>query len=284
MGWNDAMTIGGSSPRARGTQLLSYLGVSDGRFIPAGAGNTRDKTKARRPRAVHPRGRGEHRRSTPRPASSTGSSPRARGTQKLDQGSAHSRRFIPAGAGNTSSAARPTSTTPVHPRGRGEHEVNHDGIIRGNGSSPRARGTLVHRRRGRRCRRFIPAGAGNTRIATATATAITVHPRGRGEHGKACVLPACQAGSSPRARGTHGRPCRRSGEDRFIPAGAGNTARTRPTKARPTVHPRGRGEHEDGNGAHRIRHGSSPRARGTQQRVDLLHHLGRFIPAGAGNT
>ena len=50
----------------------------------------------------------------------------------------------------------------VYPRWRGEHWQNKHRGTRGAGLSPLARGTRAAVVPGGRCRRFIPAGAGNT--------------------------------------------------------------------------------------------------------------------------
>ncbi len=50
----------GSSPRARGTRLMSGRALAPVRFIPAGAGNTEQEPLLCSTRTVHPRGRGEH--------------------------------------------------------------------------------------------------------------------------------------------------------------------------------------------------------------------------------
>ena len=91
----------GSSPQARGTLFRVPPHMVGDRFIPAGAGNTRDDFTASACAAVHPRRRGEHwhrRDALPR-----------------DQ------RFIPAGAGNTHALGVRPKTATVHPRRRGEH-------------------------------------------------------------------------------------------------------------------------------------------------------------------
>jgi len=132
--------------------------------------------------------------------------------------------------------------------------------------------------------RFIPAGAGNTWSWPSMVKRATVHPRGRGEHIKAPTHQSKAAGSSPRARGTPLADILRQRNQRFIPAGAGNTSFSSSSLSRSAVHPRGRGEHVRVLLLHYCAHGSSPRARGTHVLGHLLSLDWRFIPAGAGNT
>ncbi len=70
-------------------------------------------------------------------------------------------------------------------------------------------------------------------------------------------------GSSPLARGTRRSCAAAAGIFRFIPAGAGNTARMRETAMGQPVHPRWRGEHVDRGNVVPLLRGSSPLARGT---------------------
>ncbi len=112
----------------------------------------------------------------------------------------------------------------------------------------------------------------------------TVHPRRRGEHvcppGRVNVEP----GSSPQARGTQRGGITPVINQRFIPAGAGNTSRS-PARGRiKPVHPRRRGEHGYRSGPAVYHVGSSPQARGTRLACCVPHLYQRFIPAGAGNT
>ncbi|ESC05592.1 hypothetical protein SEEM841_07942 [Salmonella enterica subsp. enterica serovar Senftenberg str. 423984-1] len=92
---------------------------------------------------------------------------------------------------------------------------------------------------------------------------ITVYPRWRGEHFKVnCKSTNC-AGLSPLARGTRGGFQTGQSAGRFIPAGAGNTARRLNAFLISAVYPRWRGEHY-----HPLKHteemcGLSPLARGT---------------------
>ena len=91
------------------------------------------------------------------------------------------------------------------------------------GSSPRVRGTLAARRRGRRLARFIPARAGNTGNQQKTHPPIQVHPRACGEHERFNPVIEPLAGSSPRVRGTLFIDLFDDPILRFIPARAGNT-------------------------------------------------------------
>ena len=153
---------------------------------------------------------------------------------------------------------------PVHPRGRGEH------------------GWQPDRRRGEQ--RFIPAGAGNTGLSQRMVSSDAVHPRGRGEHTTGATVVSISAGSSPRARGTPVRHRQHHHRRRFIPAGAGNTDLDCTACALPSVHPRGRGEHQTTVPLTVPYDGSSPRARGTPLVAVKNQRRARFIPAGAGNT
>ena len=73
-----------------------------------------------------------------------------------------SKRFIPAGAGNTAADSRAGHHRPVYPRWRGEHPFIFVSSWRDLGLSPLARGTLVDKVARQVRLRFIPAGAGNT--------------------------------------------------------------------------------------------------------------------------
>ena len=274
----------GSSPLARGTRAWRAEFPGHIRFIPARAGNTPPSPSPPSPEPVHPRSRGEHVTWTRSPGARSGSSPLARGTPcGMGQRGATSR-FIPARAGNTSSASRISGQTSVHPRSRGEHVSSfcRSSII--SGSSPLARGTPASRRSTSTGRRFIPARAGNTTGRRRGDRHEPVHPRSRGEHFGAEDFAEYADGSSPLARGTRRPARRRARRDRFIPARAGNTAESAIWGAPRAVHPRSRGEHAWASFATQGMSGSSPLARGTPVlALDAAHPL-RFIPARAGNT
>ena len=153
-------------------------------------------------RPVYPRWRGEHTLGTFTPLPIVGLSPLARGTPPLSLYSRSRHRFIPAGAGNTSSACTRRLSTTVYPRWRGEHSTlaQHYGVMFG--LSPLARGTRVKRYRLVPKPRFIPAGAGNTMQGFFRFCLCPVYPRWRGEHRRGFHLQSLISGLSPLARGT----------------------------------------------------------------------------------
>ena len=152
------------------------------------------------------------------------------------------------------------------------------------GSSPQVRGTLPRATWRRWRSRFIPAGAGNTATADGRVTPQTVHPRRCGEHSRRRLQIRTQLGSSPQVRGTLQARITYRIANRFIPAGAGNTAQAPAAWSRHPVHPRRCGEHM--HGLLFISHtvGSSPQVRGTRFLRPRPPAFDRFIPAGAGNT
>ena len=152
----------------------------------------------------------------------------------------------------------------VHPRACGEHKCAPHGLLSSFGSSPRMRGTRGFLDFGRAAGRFIPAHAGNTRVA---------------------LEPVVMSnGSSPRMRGTRGVVLAAVAEVRFIPAHAGNTRARKRTIEQQTVHPRACGEHIVPIAGFISTNGSSPRMRGTLFTAAAPTHRRRFIPAHAGNT
>ena len=214
--------------------------------------------------AVHPRVCGEHRCAVVHPASSSGSSPRMRGTHNTIQCSLLQNRFIPAYAGNTQARCLPELRPPVHPRVCGEHPASNGQCVQFAGSSPRMRGTRNRNHNQTGGRRFIPAYAGNTAIFDRPIQVRSVHPRVCGEHGQGYAHHTPAIGSSPRMRGTRVRSRRPARHQRFIPAYAGNTLSSPAHALSSAVHPRVCGEHIEG----RI----------------LVGCLEWFIPAYAGNT
>ena len=98
------------------------------------------------------------------------------------------------------------------------------------------------------------------------------------------IIASSAPGLSPLARGTLTRCYPVPFFQRFIPAGAGNTAADSRADHHRPVYPRWRGEHADYNEGRTRIIGLSPLARGTPYSFRTLHEICRFIPAGAGNT
>ena len=111
----------GSSPHARGTPWNHPRQAGKTGIIPACAGNTRSRWCSAEPSGDHPRMRGEHIMRTMASASSSGSSPHARGTPSGMLSMSCVNGIIPACAGNTFSMGIISFPCWDHPRMRGEH-------------------------------------------------------------------------------------------------------------------------------------------------------------------
>ena len=171
----------GSSPHTRGTRIDADRYRPNTRFIPAYAGNAPRMPRRPTRSPVHPRIRGERKTSDLCKQHPDGSSPHTRGTLHRNVRNLVGRRFIPAYAGNASSACGQRSCSPVHPRIRGEREVLKKRVLVIDGSSPHTRGTPEPTTRLRSEVRFIPAYAGNASCCLCIPSLNTVHPRIRGE-------------------------------------------------------------------------------------------------------
>ena len=216
------VSLGGSSPRARGTDLFGEHDGGQFRFIPASAGNGYRRTPGYAHRAVHPRERGERLMCFEVVLGASGSSPRARGTESGGRMKSVTPRFIPASAGNGVSRSHVGWMRTVHPRERGERKPHCAAGVRQSGSSPRARGTERHMGSASVVDRFIPASAGNGPGRSAARSRPAVHPRERGERSDPFAGAKHGHGSSPRARGTAAVTPDNPVIVRFIPASAGN--------------------------------------------------------------
>ena len=135
--------IWGSSPRMRGTLMRFPSRSARCGIIPAYAGNTMGFDSVACQEQDHPRVCGEHSAASCICSSSSGSSPRMRGTRRNAVRSSDSTGIIPAYAGNTCGIVHMANDTRDHPRVCGEHclivAVSH--VIPG--SSPRMRGTPI---------------------------------------------------------------------------------------------------------------------------------------------
>ncbi len=187
----------------RGTLFLPRQDRAICRFIPAHAGNAMPPKEPFSLAAVHPRACGERFNLGAGAFRLPGSSPRMRGTLWRQHPPPRAHRFIPAHAGNAKYRSRSPSPAPVHPRACGERGGDKLSSFVTLGSSPRMRGTLLHRLRHASKPRFIPAHAGNARRPTTPCWQPAVHPRACGERLMSSLASHNVTGSSPRMRGTH---------------------------------------------------------------------------------
>ena len=270
----------GSSPRVRGTGRVGLLGLLGDRFIPARAGNSEPPSHPSSRQTVHPRACGEQRASIASIIASDGSSPRVRGTGVDGRAQATVSRFIPARAGNRSSAVGSRSVPTVHPRACGEQAGIRSTQTGSFGSSPRVRGTVPQGERVQHPDRFIPARAGNSLVLVKIICEGAVHPRACGEQHLTPEQVRAYRGSSPRVRGTVNAHRRHIRPLRFIPARAGNSGHPWGTACRRAVHPRACGEQTyAGRPGRPPGFGSSPRVRGTG-----LDHQGETPVACSGSS
>ncbi|VED18122.1 Domain of uncharacterised function (DUF2825) [Escherichia coli] len=113
---------------------------------------------------------------------------------------------------------------------------------------------------------------------------FSVYPRWRGELFYRNAAQDTLRGLSPLARGTPQMTACLKRKQRFIPAGAGNSAFLRQIWRCCAVYPRWRGELLKIEPPGRAAIGLSPLARGTLELLMLSKYQLRFIPAGAGNS
>ena len=239
---DDTSTFGGSSPRGRGKPSPTVASSGHVRLIPARAGKTPSIPTSLRCSRAHPRAGGEN----PMPIGDTcqlkGSSPRGRGKPAGRSVADHRGGLIPARAGKTLAIRTGGLSGWAHPRAGGEnHRRSAPNGIK-NGSSPRGRGKRADRRLDADLRRLIPARAGKTRVATASARASWAHPRAGGENAARAVAARVGGGSSPRGRGKLHPKTGKPLDDGLIPARAGKTRRSRRISPSSGAHPRAGGE------------------------------------------
>ena len=273
----------GPSPRVRGTPRQAAGAVAEDGSIPACAGNPPCGASRSAKNRVHPRVCGEPPTGHQHAPSSSGPSPRVRGTPMPASGCACSARSIPACAGNPSRRVDRGGGGGVHPRVCGEPSSTACASSGGRGPSPRVRGTPRQRPVPPMLPGSIPACAGNPSARSCSCTPTRVHPRVCGEPSVQGGEPPGRAGPSPRVRGTLRHAARARDRRRSIPACAGNppTAARRPKRAQ--VHPRVCGEPLHSHARDHAVTGPSPRVRGTRRPAGVGAGRGGSIPACAGN-
>ena len=171
-----------------------------------------------------------------------------------------------------------------HPRIRGEHPSHVSTLISPKGSSPHTRGARPAPGGAGPGFRIIPAYAGSTARRMAQGFPEPDHPRIRGEHPHSHSGTPTKTGSSPHTRGALAGGLGGVDDLGIIPAYAGSTSPSTPSRNSRPDHPRIRGEHEMCHAEIEDALGSSPHTRGALRGAGGDPVLERIIPAYAGST
>ena len=254
------------------------------RIIPARAGQTSPYAVWRNRSADHPRACGANAAATSSGIGWPGSSPRVRGKHRAHVGAAHTRRIIPARAGQTRCRRTGMRARPDHPRACGANVNTWSPIDLNIGSSPRVRGKPIRHHVARDRRRIIPARAGQTGRRARRVEQGPDHPRACGANTAHEVKTCRKHGSSPRVRGKLILLALPPRPIRIIPARAGQTISLSGTLRRRADHPRACGANQRRAFFRRFQHGSSPRVRGKLRDCAWFSAEPRIIPARAGQT
>ena len=166
--------------------------------------------------------------------------PRTRG--RPQRGPSRPGRTVPACAGKTTRNLTFSQATGDCPRMRGEDEPVGEGLPRGVGSPPHARGRPARAASTHRATGITPACAGKTFLSAVLGTCLPDHPRMRGEDKVFCRQPLADKGSPPHARGRRQPQRLPTGRRRITPACAGKTRRRADLQSAVADHPRMRGE------------------------------------------
>ena len=258
------MSLGttGLSPRLRGNLGHPIRAAVAPRFIPAPAGEPRVETTPMRSTRVYPRACGGTWDTFVADEQAPGLSPRLRGNHGRGSHRHAARRFIPAPAGEPSSAP---ST--------GDLEI---------GLSPRLRGNRLPFADAVPALGFIPAPAGEPISFTRPSETAAVYPRACGGTKQFDLSVEVERGLSPRLRGNQGRQRPPRGRPGFIPAPAGEPAGDRGRAGAGAVYPRACGGTDGVVVSGRDDYGLSPRLRGNPVLQVVEEDRRGFIPAPAG--
>ena len=192
--------------------------------------------------------------------------------------------IIPARAGFTKEIVKRANANKDHPRSRGVYSMYSGEVRVSRGSSPLARGLLIHGHRIVVLPRIIPARAGFTHEFRGIFGWKKDHPRSRGVYRPRFPCRPRRRGSSPLARGLQTEPPGRRAQDRIIPARAGFTRSSFFRGPSGADHPRSRGVYARKALIMLTRSGSSPLARGLRALWNEHYDVEGIIPARAGFT
>ena len=230
-------------PRSRGENVLEAQGEGHRQgSSPLTRGKPTRPVSRSMPTTAHPRSRGENGSDCRSMISGHGSSPLTRGKHTFTEQRPRWKGLIPAHAGKTARRAVRPVLVRAHPRSRGENRVTTSERVNGWGSSPLTRGKPPGADGADLRFRLIPAHAGKTTRRGWRGSALSAHPRSRGENSSMLPRRSPNSGSSPLTRGkrpARGLPSQTRG---LIPAHAGKTEQGTGNREAHPAHPRSRGE------------------------------------------
>ena len=211
-----------------------------------------------------------------------GLSPRLRGNHDSTLTRYHCGRSIPASAGEPYYQAVPQPSFTVYPRVCGGTVKSCDGGNSCPGLSPRLRGNRLRLVGALRCRRSIPASAGEPDMERRAALSTAVYPRVCGG-----TIPSVKArdrhgGLSPRLRGNRLPRAFATLYAGSIPASAGEPTYVSMNITYAWVYPRVCGGTHGGIPSRQIKSGLSPRLRGNRRDHSWYQCPPWSIPASAG--
>ena len=272
----------GRSPRVRGSPGGRVLGEGAGGSIPACAGEPDRAWRGRAPLRVDPRVCGGARWASCRTRTSSGRSPRVRGSPAVMRMVMSVSGSIPACAGEPSASNGRTSRSRVDPRVCGGAHAFTSRSVLYRGRSPRVRGSRRRVTRWIATCGSIPACAGEPIRTSAAAAKKRVDPRVCGGAATAQTFDLPQKGRSPRVRGSHLQLRRRRRLAGSIPACAGEPGGRPSRRTRGAVDPRVCGGAPITPAKDRRPLGRSPRVRGSLDSARRARPCPGSIPACAG--
>jgi len=231
----------GLSPRTRGSPQLPVRSAARGGPIPADAGEPCPSCPSCCPARAYPRGRGGACSPGQPTASTTGLSPRTRGSRRQAADCAHVVGPIPADAGEPRADAPDQDAPRAYPRGRGGADSGDHAVFGASGLSPRTRGSHAPHAHDQVSPGPIPADAGEPSSMTSSSSVTRAYPRGRG--GAAAMAGGWinGVGLSPRTRGSPRGWAGADPGDGPIPADAGEPQVQSVLLEAKGAYPRGRG-------------------------------------------
>ena len=211
------------------------------------------------------------------------SSPRTRGSSPPPPGTDRRPCVVPAHAGVIPAWCRGPAAARRRPRARGGHPGLRMLPTSPSSSSPRTRGSSLHRGGRGHPWAVVPAHAGVIRATTGVSSwPPTRRPRARGGHPRTIELRTGTLVSSPRTRGSSvplpGAPF----DGDVVPAHAGGHPPPARRSTPSTCRPRARGGHPGLLTCVSPLQGSSPRTRGSSDRRGSCAGEQRVVPAHTG--